>query len=454
MRHLCILGVVAGAASVISAQGPTESSKAADAKDGAAAAASEGIVAVPSYGGDFWSRGFLTGDWGDTRTELANKGVQFDLNWNNYAQGVVSGGRDIDTRFGGNADYAMSLDLMRMGVLPGALVKFRAESRYGDSVNGISGSILPVNTDAFFPLTDQLDQDIPFTITTLSYTQFLSEKFAIFLGKFDTLDGDPNEFASGRGTSQFMNSNFVFNGSLALRMPYSTLGGGVVWLPASGITVSSSVFNTADSSTTSGFDDFGDGLTWTTEADFQYRLGDLPGGQNIGFLYSFDQDFAQIGGQFVFQPGEGLVKPTEDDTWAVFWSAWQYLWVKDPGEALINAADGMQDHKGVGLFARLGFADQSTNPLEWTASGGIGGRGIIPSRDFDTFGAGYFYSSIQTTRLNGLVGIKDQAQGFEAYYSLAITPAARLTLDAQAVQAPSSKTDTAVILGARLGLKF
>ena len=47
-----------------------------------------------------------------------------------------------------------------MGVLPGAIVTFRAESRYGGSVNIASGAVLSVNTDAFFPLTDEPDDDI------------------------------------------------------------------------------------------------------------------------------------------------------------------------------------------------------------------------------------------------------------------------------------------------------
>jgi hypothetical protein len=105
-----------------------------------------------------------------------------------------------------------------------------------------------------------------------------------------------------------------------------TLGAGVVWMPAppgtnGGITISSSIFNTADSSTTSGFDDFGKGATWTTEADFQYRLGPLPGGMNIGALYSFDQDFAEIDSRLVFAPGEGLAIPKKNSTWAGYWSA-------------------------------------------------------------------------------------------------------------------------------------
>jgi hypothetical protein len=82
-------------------------------------------------------------------------------------QGVVDGGRDPETSYGGNGDYLIHFDLQRMGLLPGALIKFRAESRYGESVNAAAGPILPVNTDAFSRLTDQLDESIPFTITDL-----------------------------------------------------------------------------------------------------------------------------------------------------------------------------------------------------------------------------------------------------------------------------------------------
>jgi hypothetical protein len=85
-------------------------------------------------------------------------------------QGVTDGGRNRTTQYGGNVVYSLNLDLMRMGILPGALIKFRAESRYGRSVNGASGLVLPVNTDASFPLTDKLDEDIPITITDLNYT--------------------------------------------------------------------------------------------------------------------------------------------------------------------------------------------------------------------------------------------------------------------------------------------
>src|SRR5262245_36863251 len=121
---------------------------------------SAGLLPVPDYSADIWTRKFLTGDWGGVRTDLANKGVQFGVEWSQYVQGVADGGRDRTTLYGGNFDYTLNLDLMRMGVLQGALVRFRAESRYGRSVNSASGTVLPINTDAFFPLTDQLDKDV------------------------------------------------------------------------------------------------------------------------------------------------------------------------------------------------------------------------------------------------------------------------------------------------------
>ncbi len=194
-------------------------SPAALAQEGA-----QGLLPVPDYGGDLLNRSRLTGDWGGTRTDLANKGIQVDVDWTQYVQGIVDGGIDRETHYGGHLDYLVHLDLMRMGLIPGGLVTFRAESRYGESVNDISGQVLPVNTTALFPLTNRLDEDVGIAITDLNYTQVLSEQLAVVIGKLDTLDADLNEFASGRGKSQFMNANFLFNSALALRLPYSTLG--------------------------------------------------------------------------------------------------------------------------------------------------------------------------------------------------------------------------------------
>ncbi len=422
------------------------------------AASPAGVLPIPDYTANFWNNAYLTGDWGSARTGLANKGIQVGVEWTQFVQGVASGGNNQTTEYGANLNYTINLDLMRMGVLPGALIKFRAESRYGDSVNAEAGPILPVNTQTLFPLTSSLDKDVGLAITDLTWVQFLSPHLGIALGKVDTLDGDPNEFASGRGVTQFMNANMIFNPALALRLPYSTLAASIIWMPIppgpkGGVTVTNTVCNTADSSLSSGFDDFDKGTTWTGEVDLRYVLGNLPGGMNLGGLYSFNQDFAHLNTRLVFRPGEGLSIPKKESTWAVYWSGFQYLYVDDNGPALVEMS-GAAKHRGIGLFARVGFADEETNPIDISVSGGIGGRGLIPSRPNDTLGLGYYYNRNQTLRFLNILGIEDSSQGFECYYNIAITPAARLTLDLQVVDSVVRGADTATVLGLRANLKF
>ncbi len=411
----------------------------------------EGILPIPTYAGDFWDREFLTGDWNGARTQLADKGIQIKLDWVQTVQSVVDGGNKRGTRYGGSLDYIVDFDLDKMGLVPGGVVVLRAETRYGDTVNDMTGLISPVSTDSFFPLSDD---DIPITISDLTYYQFFSESFGVFLGKIDTLSSDLNPFASGRGNQQFMNQNFVFNSVAVMTVPYSTLAAGVFVNLSPNISITSTLMNTADASTTTGFQNFGDGWTWATEANFQYALAELPGGQNVTAIIAGDNDYFKIDGRFSFEPGQGIVPPSDDDSWAVMWSGWQYLFTEEQQKGPINLDGGPPNIQGIGLFARAGFADNDTNPIEWSISGGIGGQGVLPGRDYDRFGVGYFYSSIDAGRLSSAAALADNTQGFEAFYTLAVTRAAELTFDVQVVEGVVEDTDPAVVLGLRLFINF
>lgn len=412
-----------------------------------------GLLPLPDYSGDLGSRSRLTGDWGGTRTDLANKGVQLDVDFTQYVQGVTSGGRDTGARYGGSLDYLLNVDLMQMGVLPGALLTLRAESRYGEAANDISGAVLPVNTEGLFPLAENLDEEIPVTITTLRYVQFLSEQFGLMVGKFDTLEST-NEFAGGRGVYQFMNGNFVFPPAGALSVPYSTLGAGAIVMPVKNLTINSIVMNTNDSSTTSGFDDIGEGWTWLTSVQYQYMIGSLPGGQSVAATYAADNEFKEVAGGLVFQPGEGLAPAKTDETWFVSWDLWQYLWINQPAQKPIDIANGTQDLQGLGAFVRVGFGDEDSNPIDYTIAAGLGARGVIPVRDHDTMGIGYAYSRIRESRLTSVLSLESHSQAFEAYYNIEVTPATHLSLDVQVVDSIASTSDTAVLVGARLNFRF
>ena len=72
----------------------------------------------------------------------------------------------------------------------------------------------------------------------VSFTQFFCPYAGVVLGKIATINpnsGDMNEFAHGKGDSQFMNTSLNFNPAMLLTVPYSTLGAGLVLLPTKDI---------------------------------------------------------------------------------------------------------------------------------------------------------------------------------------------------------------------------
>ena len=80
----------------------------------------------------------------------------------------------------------------------------------------------------------------------------------------------------------------------------------------------------------------------------------------------------------------------QSGSWAVYYNFDQFLYT--------TKADGSQ---GIGIFGRIGFGDRNTNILEQFYSFGIGGQGMLPGRDHDRFGIGFYYTNLS----NDLPGI-------------------------------------------------
>ena len=408
---------------------------------------SQGLLPMRTHGGDFMERAFLSGDWGGVRDRLVNRGIRYDLILTQTLQDVTSGGLKRGAEYGGKFEMLFNFDLDRMHILPGGLVTIRTESKYGDSVNRSSSALLAVNDTLFFPDT-QGDDDLFLAVTELRYTQFFSKHLGAFMGKIITLGGDVNEFAAGRGDRQFMSHSFLASPVTALVNPYSGLGAGVFWMPSPNITVTSSVYTRNDASTTTGVSQLDDGLTSSTAIRTQHEFNELPGGMNLAFQYSFDGDFTNLEGQFVDQ---GVLNiPENDQSWNSFWNMWQYLSIEDPSNRKVDVANGQTDLQGFGFFVRAGIADRDTNPVSWSLSAGIGGRGIFDGRDDDTFGIGFASSKLRDNLLTNSALVNDGASRWEAYYDFALTPAVGLTLDVQHTDTLLDNLDPATILGIRM----
>ena len=348
----------------------------------------------------------------------------------------------------------LKLDSQKLGLWPGGFLFVEAQVPFGNTVSPYSGGVLPVN--ALLAMTAPAINEI--ILPHLYFTQFLSEKFGVVLGKLDTTGGDANEFAHGRGDNKFMNLAFAFNPVILRLGPYAPLGMGLFFLPDKDVIYTFSAFDTQGRPNTSGFNTlFKDPTTLANELRITVRPFGLTGHQLVGVMWgnkpftSLNQDpRTTIGNILVDTPLKG-----DSNSWAVYYNFDQYLYTK-----------GEDPSQGIGIFGRVGLADPKTNPFQQFYSIGFGGRGIIPARDKDQFGIGYYYLKFShdiETSLRQQLSL-DHEQGGEIFYNIAVFPWLHVTPDLQIIGPsrktlgtpldPGKKIGTAVVAGLRVKVDF
>lgn len=388
-----------------------------------------------------WCRDQLTGDWLGARTGLAEAGITADFDATMFYLGVADAGLEQAFRFGGHDDYVINMDFGRLRVRQGLFLKLRAEHRYGESLAGATGAFLPSNLVADLPVADSEN----LYLTNVLFTQMLSENFGLFAGKLDTLDGDQNAFASGRGKTQFSNVAFVITPIGLRTIVYSTLGAGFVILRDGEPLLTFSVLNATDTARTSGFEElFADGVALVPELRLPTNFFGLPGHQLFGATWS-SRNFAALDQDpLVILPSVPIER--ESDSWALYWNFDQYLFV-----------DPCQPQRGWGLFGRAGIADDATNPIGWFLSFGVGGQGMFRARPSDSFGVGWYYSGTSNELApfleTALGGIGD-GQGIELYYNFQVTPSMHVTPDLQILMPARDTVDTTTVVGLRARVIF
>jgi porin len=379
----------------------------------------------------------LTGDWFGNRTYLAESGVTFQLDVAQFYQGVAAGGLNQHFKYGGHGDYVTNVDFGKLGVQEGLFLKVRAEHRFGENINRDTGAFLPAAVLPALPVVDSEE----LYVTNFLFTQALSQQFAVFAGKLDTLDGDLNAFAHGRGKTQFSNVGFVANPALLRVIPYSTLGCGFAVLGEGGEPVFSyMVLNPTDTTKTAGFDElFNEGVAMAAELRLPTEFYGLPGHQLFGAAWN-SRDYVSLGQdpRVVFPD---IPVAQASDAWALYWNFDQYL-VVDPCDA----------QRGWGVFGRAAVSDEQTNPLAWFLSFGLGGHSPMCGHEADTWGAGWFVAGSSDEVgpiLETVLGPIGDGHGVELFYNWQATPWLNVTPDLQVLVPSRENVDTALVLGVR-----
>ena len=385
---------------------------------------------------DLWTRSNLSGGWLGHRAALAENGIVVDADVTQFYQGVASGGLEQRFRYGGHGDYVVKFDFDKLSGQEGLFLQLRAEHRFGQAVNLDSGSYGAPAVLANLPALNTED----LILTNVVFTQALSEQFIVFGGKVDTLDGDMNAFAHGRGKHQFLNTNFVFNPIAVQTIPYSTLGAGFSILQGVEPIFTFTVLNATDTTTTSGFDElFADGVALSAELRLPTRFFGLPGHQDFGGTWN-SRDYIALGQDpRVIEPEIPIA--LKSGSWSLRWNFDQYLVV-----------DSCNPTRGWGVFGRAGISDGNPNPIRWIASFGVGGNSPLPGREADRFGIGWYYGGASSEL--GPFFNPDDGTGGELFYNVAVTRWLQLTPDLQIINGGVADSDTAVVFGLRGNLVF
>ncbi len=406
------------------------------------------------YAGDLLTRLRLTGDWRGTRSALADRGLTFDLFATQFYQGIATGGDERQFRYGGKLDYLLNVDGGKLGLWNGLFVNLHAETRYGQSTNEIDGLIAPSNIPLNFP---RPDSNIT-SITGLKITQALSEDFAVYLGKINTLDEYPLRYSPGLGTNKpgldgFMNTSLVFNPIAARTIPYAAAGVGTAILEKGEPLFTFTVFDPEERATKGLENLYARGVVLVPDLVLRGKVLGRPGVLNIGGTWSSAEyrsvdpaAYLNIISQ-VLRDNLKLLKvaPVESGSWSVYTNFYQSLWV-----------DENDEKRSWGLFGQFGISDGNPNPIRFVANGGVGGRSMIPGRKFDTFGVGYFYLGLSNNfkAVTRPFTPQQDEYGVELFYNFAITPWARFTTDLQVARPSTIGLGTAIIPGIRFQMLF
>lgn len=380
-------------------------------------------------------------EWGGLKPKLAESGITFQGDVTGFYMGVLDGGEARRGEFAGHGDYVFNVDAGKLGLHDGLFVKIRAEHRFGTPVGEATGTFLPPAVLGDLPVVDSENV----YLTNVLLTQMLSDNFAVFAGKLDTLDGDVNAFAHGRGKTQFSNAALVAT-PIALRtVPYSTLGAGFIWLEEGEPIFTFTVLNPTDTARTSGFEElFEEGVSLTAELRLPTNFFQLPGHQLFGGSWS-SRNYASLDQDpRVIFPSIPIARTS--GSWSLYWNFDQYL-VIDP----------KNPKNGWGVFGRAGIADAASNPIQHFLSFGVGGTSPLPNRSDDGFGVGWYYSGTSdkiSPFLMAFTGPVGDGQGVELFYRAQIAPCFDITPDFQILVPGRAEIDTAYLLGLRANISF
>ena len=393
---------------------------------------------------DLLTRPALFDSAGTPRDALRRTGIDFDVAWSQFYQGLVRGGGDKAWQYGGKTDITANIDLTRLlGIWPGLSVNIHQEFLYGKDVNSQGdGTFLPVNTALAFPRLGGSEGE-----TSVVVAQKLGHRASISFGKFNMLDpASRTPLLGGGGVDTFMHVGVAAPVS-GVTPPY--LLGGLLSLPTRPANFALMVYDPRNAQDDDVLrNPFSEGVTFSVSASIPVTIGGLRGFQNLRGVYSTDEgvdlrDIPQLALPPALRDGVG----TRQGYYYASYSFQQFVW-QSPDDP----------NKGFGPFAEFALSEGNPNPFLGHFFFGIGGNSFLNGRIDDRWGIVYFNyrlsDSLRRAARRDLGFQLEDEQGVEAYYNLAVTPWFRVTGNVEVVNPFPGNKETAIFAGLRTQMKF
>ena len=372
---------------------------------------------------------------------MHDAGLDLRFEWTQFYQGLADGDGPNDWEYGGKLDALVRLDLSKIGLWNGLSVTAQGNLNYGDNVNNLGGSLIPVNTALAFPGDEGADRS---DLMALFFTQSFGERFSIGAGKFNMIEAArASPLKGGGGVDTFWNTGLA--APITGLVP-PTLFGARATARFDPMNFAVFVYDPTNATNHNVFDDpFGKGVTTMGVASLRTAIAGRTGVYGVRGIYSTKEgiDLRDIAGLVLPPQAEDI--GTKQGAYYLGFTVDQFLFQSSTNPGV-----------GWGVFGEFGISDGNPNPLDWVGYVGLGGNSFIPGRELDRFGVAYFHYGISEDLKEGLAPILDldDESGVEVFYNFAATPWLRITGDLQVIDPGLGDFADEIFAGISTSIRF
>ncbi len=371
------------------------------------------------------------------RAGLETSGIALQGAANQFFGWRLRGGAGAGEELGASGSYDLfaQLDLEELARRPGVQILAHLKGAYDENLNGEVGALGDPVDDADF--------DEALYVSELWAEQSLwRDRAGLRLGFLEQQTVfDRNVFANSEDR-QFASTRL--DNSPIVPLPNAL--GVAAWVrPAPWLELAVGVSDADNEPRHAGFHTAFDGMeSWTEILEATIRVvwsGTLSGHYRIG-------GFRDGANRTVF----GRIDPS---TGRALRRRGHYGWYLSADQWIFREA-GSRDAapQGLGLFGRLGFADEETNAIDTFVSLGAVYQGPIPGRDADVVGVGWAYAGLSDRYSAARPGTFRRENSVELYYRIAIFPWLLVTPHLEYIASPSGEKSARDAVVALLRLRM